>query len=102
MLATSCDRDEQNGEKYKTNCAQIIAAGVGFCPPRILIESEKPIANTDPVNGFVHFLVEMGSLPQEFRGVSGPVTVTFRLTGEKGFCFGEVPIIEILTIERCE
>jgi len=102
MLAPSCNRDERNGKEYKVYCAQILAGGEGFCPTRIIIESEEPIANTRPGSGFVHFFVCPNSLPQEFWGVNAKVTVVFRLTGKIEHCLGEWPVIEIITIEKCE
>jgi len=99
----SCKEKEK--DEYKVVCAQIFPGGVGFCPARMIVQSETPIANTNPVSGAVSFFVyDTSMVPEDFWGESyyATATVVFRLTGKRETCFVELPIIEILSIEKCD
>jgi len=99
----SCNNDGLKDGEYRAVCATITMLGIGFCPARLIIESDKPIANSLPINGRVHFFVD--ELPTWFRfndTWERTATVVFRLTGKTERCFIEAPIIEIISIESCE
>lgn len=100
---TSCESDLPKNNVHTVTCAILTPAGFGFCPARITIESEKPIAGIYPKFGTVRFFVVAGGVPQEFINIDlgTRVTATFRLTGDTGHCFGWSPYIEILSIEIC-
>jgi len=95
----SCNNDGLKDGEYRAVCARIIVPRFGSCPAGLIIESDKPIANTSPIDGYVHFFVD--ELPSGFA--STWATVVFRLTGETAQCLSvEAPVIEIISIEKCE
>ena len=98
----SCNNDRLKEGEYEVVCATITELRAVFCPAVLVIESDKPIANTSPINGYVHFFA--GDLPSEFRLDDGQATATivFRLTGETIRCFVEAPVIDIISFEKCE
>jgi len=99
----SCKKEKEKlkeGE-YKAECAIITRMAFLACWI-IIIETEKPIGNTDPSDsGHVSF--HMDNLPDEFQRFGMRATIIFRITDETNRCrFCGLPFIEIVAIGECK
>ena len=100
----SCKKEKEKlkeGE-YKAECAIIsVPGGFNLGCWTVLIESEKPIGNTEPSGNHVSFYVD--NLPREFRHIGMRATIVFRITNETKTCWPSTfQVIEIVLIKECE